>query len=113
MVAATMDLPKGNYVQLNLLSFYGEVIPSVDEERAVHVFYHDFNRTPGAVPSLGEDYNLREGFRGPDEHQVRGGSAAGMTVYSTSKTMSSFGYLCSSFRNNWNIVSSFEPLTPV
>lgn len=32
-----------------------------------------------------EDYN-REGLRGPDEHQVRGGAAAGMTVYSASKT---------------------------
>lgn len=61
MVAATMDLPKGNYVQLNLLSFYGEVIPSVDEERAVHIFYHDFNRTAGAVPSLWGGLQLKRG----------------------------------------------------
>lgn len=50
--AATMDLPRGNYAQLNLPSFYGEVIPPVDEERAVHIFYHDFNRTAGAGPCV-------------------------------------------------------------
>lgn len=50
--AATMDLPRENYAQLNLFFFYGEMIPSVDEERAVHIFYHDFNRTAGAAPSV-------------------------------------------------------------
>lgn len=47
-----MDLPRENYAQLNLFFFYGEMIPSVDEERAVHIFYHDFNRTAGAAPSV-------------------------------------------------------------
>lgn len=39
-----MDLPRGNYAQLDLPSFYGEMIPSVDEERAGHIFYHDFSK---------------------------------------------------------------------
>lgn len=50
--AATMDLPRRNYAKLNLLYFCGEVIPSMDEERAVHIFYLDFSRTSGAVPSV-------------------------------------------------------------
>lgn len=35
---------KRNYAQLNLPSFCVEMIPSVDEERAVRIFYHDFSK---------------------------------------------------------------------
>lgn len=47
----------------------------------MHTFYHDITEQLGLCHLFGEYYN-REGLRDPVEHQVRGGSAAGMTVYS-------------------------------
>jgi len=39
-----MDLPRENCAQLNLPSYYGEMIPSEVVERAVCIFYYDFSK---------------------------------------------------------------------